>query len=302
MLAPSVSTMEPPELIPDAWRDLVACPTCRAPLRPDARCAACGHAYAVRDGALDLSPRDGVWRSDADRDRWREALAGLDAWRRRRASPAAVTARPVVDPRITALVRDAALRGDVVDVGGASGAKRHAMPASVTRYLSVDPGASPPSPAPSVDGALAWWSLRGHGERLPVRDRAVDGVLSTAALDYFVDVPAGIAEFARVLRPGGVLALLVTAHPPAVARARDADARWRRVARSLSPSVRDEVGLAGMLSLVADAARAPLREHTRYLTEGDVLPSVHRWFEEVRVARDPGRYSVVLRVTGRVRG
>lgn len=290
--------MEPMQLIPVAWRDVVACPTCRGPLDGDARCDRCAHTFPVRDGALDLSPRDAVWRTERDHDRWREALAGLAAWRATRPPTSSVA---TIDPRITALVRDADLRGTVVDVGGAHGGKRHAMPASVTRFLAIDPGATPASPSPACEDGRDWWAIRGHGERLPLRDASVDGVLSTAALDYFVDVDAGIAEFARVLRPGGVLALLVTAHPPSVAAARDASPRARRVLRALSPGVLREVGPRGALGLLGDALRAPLREHTRYLTEGDVLPAVARWFANTTIARDPGHYSTVLRVTGRVR-
>jgi ubiquinone/menaquinone biosynthesis C-methylase UbiE len=46
------------------------------------------------------------------------------------------------------------------------------------------------------------WS-QGDALRLPVRDEAVDAVISTEAFHWFPDHAAALAEFARVLRPGG---------------------------------------------------------------------------------------------------
>lgn len=50
--------------------------------------------------------------------------------------------------------------------------------------------------------------------RLPVADRSVDGVTCGFALRNFVDLEAFLAELARVLRPGGRIALLEVAEPP----------------------------------------------------------------------------------------
>jgi demethylmenaquinone methyltransferase/2-methoxy-6-polyprenyl-1,4-benzoquinol methylase len=50
--------------------------------------------------------------------------------------------------------------------------------------------------------------------RLPVPDAAVDGVTCGFALRNFVDLPAFLAEVARVVRPGGRIALLEVAEPP----------------------------------------------------------------------------------------
>ncbi len=50
--------------------------------------------------------------------------------------------------------------------------------------------------------------------RLPVPDRCVDGITCGFALRNLVDLAGAFAELARVLRPGGRVALLEVAEPP----------------------------------------------------------------------------------------
>jgi SAM-dependent methyltransferase len=280
---------------PASWQDLLACPTCRHPLDADTpRCAVCDTAWPRAEGALDLVPRGLDALGGAPGDRWREALRGLDAWRaRQRPSPSIPGG---VDPRTARLLDDAALRGAVVDVGGKDGAKRHAMPEAVTAYLSVDPCARATPPTDRERPGLSWAAVRGVAEALPVRDGAADAVFSTAAMDYFVDTARGVAEFARALRPGGTLALLVTVHPAPVAHAREGETRGARAVRALRPGVVRAVGLRASLSLAWDGARASAREHTRYLTEPEVTEALAGHFSVRSLARDVGRYSTTLRI------
>jgi SAM-dependent methyltransferase len=51
--------------------------------------------------------------------------------------------------------------------------------------------------------------LRADAQRLPLRDRTVDAVASIAVLQLIPDPAAALAEIARVLRPGGRLAVMV---------------------------------------------------------------------------------------------
>jgi len=51
--------------------------------------------------------------------------------------------------------------------------------------------------------------LRADAQRLPLRDQTVDAVVSIAVLQLIPEPAAALAEIARVLRPGGRVALMV---------------------------------------------------------------------------------------------
>jgi demethylmenaquinone methyltransferase/2-methoxy-6-polyprenyl-1,4-benzoquinol methylase len=61
-------------------------------------------------------------------------------------------------------------------------------------------------------GRVAW--LRADALRLPFRDATFDGVTISFGLRNVADIPAGLAEIRRVLKPGARLVVTDTAVPP----------------------------------------------------------------------------------------
>ena len=66
------------------------------------------------------------------------------------------------------------------------------------------------------DGGIAW--LQADALRLPFRAETFDAVTSAFLLRNLVDLPAGLAEIVRVLKPGGRLVALDITRPPPGAR------------------------------------------------------------------------------------
>ncbi len=81
--------------------------------------------------------------------------------------------------------------------------------------------------------------LYADAQRLPLRDRTVDAVISVAVLQLVPDPVTALAEMARVLRPGGRLAVMV----PTAGRAARV---WRRL-WSAGPHMFDEDELGDIL-------------------------------------------------------
>ena len=81
--------------------------------------------------------------------------------------------------------------------------------------------------------------LRADAQRLPLRDETVDAVVSIAVLQLVRDPVAALAEMARVLRPGGRLAVMV----PSAGRA----ARFWRMLPNIGVYVFGEDEIADIL-------------------------------------------------------
>jgi ubiquinone/menaquinone biosynthesis C-methylase UbiE len=114
------------------------------------------------------------------------------------------------------LVGRAPLRGDetVVDAGCGDGfftslvAER--LPAGQVIALYADP-AFLRAAGQRLAGAIAsdrWRLLEGDVLWMPMDDQSVDVVWSFHCMQSFDDIPAALAEFRRVLRPGGRLVVL----------------------------------------------------------------------------------------------
>jgi ubiquinone/menaquinone biosynthesis C-methylase UbiE len=76
--------------------------------------------------------------------------------------------------------------------------------------------------------------LKGPAERLPFDDGALDAVVTTSAFHFF-DQPAALAEFHRVLAPGGLVAVATISPAPPQALQWLSDSRFTP-AHSPSPS------------------------------------------------------------------
>lgn len=95
--------------------------------------------------------------------------------------------------------------GPVLDVGCGTGRNLALLPAG-TRAVGVDPCAD--SLRRARRRAPRALLVRGRAETLPFRDRAFATVTSGLVFCSVRDVPAGLAELRRVLRPGGALRML----------------------------------------------------------------------------------------------
>jgi len=121
-----------------------------------------------------------------------------------RAAPVYDTLLPSADADVLASALGRATRPitRVLDVGGGTGRAVRAVDAA--ERLVVDPSQGMLSEARDHGTA----TVRGDGSRLPVASGSVDAVLVVDALHHIVDQRGVFAEASRVLRPGGVLAVV----------------------------------------------------------------------------------------------
>lgn len=102
------------------------------------------------------------------------------------------------------------LHGTVVEVGAGTGLNLRHYPAAVDRLVLVEPAAAM---ADRLRRRVAQERptarvVRGVAEALPVRTGSADAVVVTLVLCSVPDPGRAAAEIRRVLRPGGVLAVL----------------------------------------------------------------------------------------------
>ena len=83
--------------------------------------------------------------------------------------------------------------------------------------------------------------VRGVAEQLPFADRAFDAALAQLVVHFMTDAVRGLAEMARVTRPGGTVAACVWDH---AGGAGPLAAFWQAV-HDLDPCARDEAALPG---------------------------------------------------------
>jgi ubiquinone/menaquinone biosynthesis C-methylase UbiE len=108
------------------------------------------------------------------------------------------------DAVIAALRRAGSRR--IVDVGCGTGilAARIQRDLEPELVYGCDPTPGMLERAQERSAAVQW--IQGAAEHLPLDDGAVDAVVTTEAFQFF-DQPAALAEFRRVLEPGGLVAI-----------------------------------------------------------------------------------------------
>jgi ubiquinone/menaquinone biosynthesis C-methylase UbiE len=104
----------------------------------------------------------------------------------------------------------APLAGSVVEIGAGNGRNFARYPAAVTSVTAVEPeprlrGLATRSAATA---AVPVTVVPGTAEALPLPDASCDAAVLCLVMCSLPDRPAALAEAARVLRPGGVLAFL----------------------------------------------------------------------------------------------
>jgi demethylmenaquinone methyltransferase/2-methoxy-6-polyprenyl-1,4-benzoquinol methylase len=115
----------------------------------------------------------------------------------------------------------------------------------------------------------------GRAERLPFADEAFDAVTFTYLLRYVDDPAATVAELARVLRPGGVMASLEF-HVPDEAWAR---AGWLAYTRGVMPVV------GSLVSPAWERTGRFLGRSVSEFYERFPLPVQVRWWQEAGMRR-----------------
>ena len=191
---------------------LMQCPRCAGSLESgpgSLRCLRCKAIHEVRDGIPDLLPWTGG-PPGPEWARWRERLDRLQEWRRATwdGSPASDDRQKVADDLATEFFKFARVpeTGALLEIGCGSAELRRFVPRR--RYWGLDPLiGTPGAPEPGRRNPGDVF-VRGVGERLPLADGGFDTVLVCETLDHSLDPSQVIREARRVLKDGGVLAVM----------------------------------------------------------------------------------------------
>jgi ubiquinone/menaquinone biosynthesis C-methylase UbiE len=135
----------------------------------------------------------------------------------------------------------AGLSGRVVEVGPGNGINFQHYPAAVEELVAVEPEPYLRGRAEQTAGSVEIHVrvLDGTADALPVADASADAVVVAGVLCSVPDVPAALAEFRRVLRPGGELRFYehVRSRRPGFARYQDAvSVAWPRLMGGCRPN------------------------------------------------------------------
>ncbi len=108
----------------------------------------------------------------------------------------------------------------MVDLGAGTGAANPDL--GDRKIIAVDPAPEMLSLNPAV------WRVVGKGECLPLADGSVDGVFSAYVFRNLDSIAATLDEISRVLRPGGVAAVVDLGRP---------ESRWKRTLHRIGSAI-----------------------------------------------------------------
>lgn len=98
----------------------------------------------------------------------------------------------------------------IADIGAGEGQMARTLVQAGCEVVAVDPSRRQTVEGLRRSGGPAW--LRGEATALPLRDGSFDGALSCLVIEHVADLEGAFAEAARVLRPRGVLVVMMN-HP-----------------------------------------------------------------------------------------
>ena len=120
----------------------------------------------------------------------------------------------------------------VLDLGAGTGKLTRVLVERFARVTAVEPD-------DAMRALNRWGDVRaGSAEEIPLADGSVDAVFAAEAFHWFGNERA-LAEIARVLRPGGTLALMWTQREEVTPRVEPVDELWERI-RATEPPGRME--------------------------------------------------------------
>jgi len=111
-------------------------------------------------------------------------------------------------------------QGTVVDLGGGTGAANPDL--GERTIITIDPAPQMLSLNPQPRRIV------GKGERIPLEDDSVDGVFSAYVFRNLDSIEVTLGEIARILRPGGVAAIVDLGRP---------EARWKRALHRIGSAI-----------------------------------------------------------------
>jgi demethylmenaquinone methyltransferase/2-methoxy-6-polyprenyl-1,4-benzoquinol methylase len=100
----------------------------------------------------------------------------------------------------------------ILDVAAGTGSITRSLVASGYRVISLDQSSQMLSQLHAREAL----PLLATAERLPIRDVAVDGLSAGYLLRYVEDLPTALTELARVVKPGGMIAMLEFGRPEGI--------------------------------------------------------------------------------------